>query len=620
MKKLLSLLLAALLLPLTAGALDLQPNQLLMGHYLTDDLATTGWGSTILEGLATVATDITPDELARYKGGDIVAFRVGLTLSTPISRVFVIPVMPDGTVLTNQMTEWPCEASSKGWNMIELATPYTINVPEGYSLRIGFDYEQATKFVKPLSLVRVGTNYQTYHLVGDEWRKLVLASKGNLSLQCVVENDHFPQYVIRVNDLVLDHSLAQVGTTFAYSFDTYDLGATGVPAGGCTYEIAIDGHVIETLTNPVALTDQGITMEGSFSTAALAAGNHTFTVTPVMVNGDILENSTVFEVHFSLYDYGFERQMRLVEQFTSTNCIHCPKGTAALQALSDLRGDIAWVAVHQDMNAPDVFKTLQGDTIRQLQGINGYPEGTFDRTAGVAAAGQVYAVLTYDNAQQGANYFSSFLDYVDQLMPAWATVFINSAFDDNTRKATVTVNGDLAPGFDGLMGEDSKLTVYITEDGLLEPQYNSGVWVDDYIHNNVLRLALGSAMGVNIHKVGDNKYKNEFTVDIPSDWNAENMNIVAFISRPLGNDLSDIYVTNCNMRAFGISDELELIRGDVDGDGEVTINDVTQLINCLLSKAEPANPDGADCDLDGIRSINDVTALINFLLSHNWPE
>lgn len=62
----------------------------------------------------------------------------------------------------------------------------------------------------------------------------------------------------------------------------------------------------------------------------------------------------------------------------------------------------------------------------------------------------------------------------------------------------------------------------------------------------------------------------------------------------------------------------DFVRGDVDGDNNVSIADVTALIDLLLTGAEmvPA----ADCDLDGNMSIADVTTLIDFLLSGNWPE
>lgn len=59
------------------------------------------------------------------------------------------------------------------------------------------------------------------------------------------------------------------------------------------------------------------------------------------------------------------------------------------------------------------------------------------------------------------------------------------------------------------------------------------------------------------------------------------------------------------------------VRGDVDGDGRVNIDDVTALISLLLSGNASGNL-GADADEDGRVNIDDVTCLINYLLSHNW--
>ncbi len=58
------------------------------------------------------------------------------------------------------------------------------------------------------------------------------------------------------------------------------------------------------------------------------------------------------------------------------------------------------------------------------------------------------------------------------------------------------------------------------------------------------------------------------------------------------------------------------LRGDVNGDGQVKIDDVTALINLLLSGNTSAP--AADCNLDGKVAISDVTALINYLLSSTW--
>ena len=60
-------------------------------------------------------------------------------------------------------------------------------------------------------------------------------------------------------------------------------------------------------------------------------------------------------------------------------------------------------------------------------------------------------------------------------------------------------------------------------------------------------------------------------------------------------------------------------RGDVNGDGNVNIADVTALINYLLShNATGLNLQNANCNQDSTINISDVTALINYLLSHSW--
>lgn len=60
--------------------------------------------------------------------------------------------------------------------------------------------------------------------------------------------------------------------------------------------------------------------------------------------------------------------------------------------------------------------------------------------------------------------------------------------------------------------------------------------------------------------------------------------------------------------------------GDVNGDGFVSISDVTALIDYLLSgNPSDVSLSSADCNQDGRISIADVTALIDYLLSGHWP-
>jgi hypothetical protein len=60
----------------------------------------------------------------------------------------------------------------------------------------------------------------------------------------------------------------------------------------------------------------------------------------------------------------------------------------------------------------------------------------------------------------------------------------------------------------------------------------------------------------------------------------------------------------------------QVIKGDVDGNGEVSIADVTALIDILVGGGDA--PAAADCNDDNEVGIADVTVLIDFLLSGQW--
>ena len=617
MKKSLFLLMAALLLPLLMNGMDLQPNQKLMGHYTTDDIALGGcWGkTTFFNQVVPIATDITPDELAFFQGGKIVAFRVGLSTQVPVSRVFVIPVYADNSL--GEVTAWPCEVDAAGWNVIELDEPYLINLPSDARLRIGFDFKQLAKEDLPISAVNVGTIYPSYCYRVGAWVNYALHTVGNLSVQCIVENDDFPQYVIMTSDLHTPKNVI-ANSEMPIIMKVRNLGAGQVLAGGCLFDVAIDGEYVCTISNTQALTDNYEAMTANILTNGLTEGEHTITVTVASVNGEEVDNPCTLSSTFTVFTYGFLRQKRLVEQFTSTYCTYCPSGTNMLSTLSNMRGDIAWVAIHQNMNGTDPFRTAQCDTIKSWEGCDGYPEASFDRTAGMSSSSTVCNVISYvNNAEGGANQVNNFLNYIDT-HPAWSQVNINSTYDPETRKAVITVDGDMVSDFDERMGTGCKLTVYILEDGLVAPQVSGG---DNYVHNNVLRRALGSVKGVDLQRDGD-YYKNEFTYTIPTSWNADNLKIVAFVSRPLrSNHLTDLYVDNANVRKLGEFDAPEVLRGDVNESGTVTIADVTDLINYLLTDdADGINLEAADCNYDEKVSIGDVTDLINFLLTDSWDD
>ena len=63
--------------------------------------------------------------------------------------------------------------------------------------------------------------------------------------------------------------------------------------------------------------------------------------------------------------------------------------------------------------------------------------------------------------------------------------------------------------------------------------------------------------------------------------------------------------------------EIQALRGDINNDGMVSIDDVTILIDYLLAGGN-INEVNADCNHSGHISIDDVTLLIDYLLKGNW--
>ena len=609
---------------MTTSRVNLADNQMIMGHYDTDDVASSGQGIGLnTTGKRQVGTVITPEEVAVFEGGKIVKFRVGLANAASISKVLIAKVSAAGAV--GSLQQITCSSNAAGWNEITLSSPYTINLTSTQGLFIGFEYQQSSGQY-PLSAVQVGDIYPTLWKNGLNWQDLGLDAYGNLSVQCVVESDNFPEYMITVNNLYID-KMIKLGNDIEFAFNTKNMGtASNIAAGACTYNVLIDGELVTTLTNPEAFGKNALTINGVIPSTGLASGKHTFTIAVNTLNGEPVANPRSVSQEVIFYEKGYLRQMHLIEEFTSNSCMWCPLGARFLNTVMALRDDIAMVAIHGNQSAIDPFTTSESETLYNLISNDGWPTASFDRSTGweddVHIANGVGYYEQYH--QQYAQYLSEFFDYLAE-SPSFATIHINSTFDPTTRNVVVTVDGDITGDFDTMLGADSKLSVFLTEDGLVYRQNEEGTYIENYVHNHVFRKALGSVYGVDINKVGNNKYSNTFEYTIPSGWKTENMEIVAFISRPLANGTSgnhtDMYVNQANMRKFGEFDEITSIRGDVDGDQIVGMDDLAALINYLLTGVEDGiDMVGADCLIDNDVNMDDLSELINYLLTDEWTE
>jgi hypothetical protein len=82
--------------------------------------------------------------------------------------------------------------------------------------------------------------------------------------------------------------------------------------------------------------------------------------------------------------------------------------------------------------------------------------------------------------------------------------------------------------------EEVRISVMITESGIIDAQDDkeAGMIVEDYVHNHVLRDMLtpydGQILAPSL--IGGEEFMVEFHYDLSNAWNADECNVVAFIS------------------------------------------------------------------------------------------
>ena len=219
---------------------------------------------------------------------------------------------------------------------------------------------------------------------------------------------------------------------------------------------------------------------------------------------------------------------------------------------------------------------------------------------------------------------------------------INITFNADSTKAincTITKTGDIEPvHYDGdvyILGE-------VNDNGGWFP--NVGVQMTRDAENNVYTATITTA-GENdgysyfsfTKLLAENSWENGGWDEIAGSRFGATANDFEITEALLGQELELVNVANAFKIGVGkwnltlSVDEMTLVveaaptalRGDVDGNNEVDINDVTRLIDVVLGKNVEYNAEAADCNTesgDGDIDINDVTALIDRVLNNSWAN
>ena len=579
-------------------------NQIYLGPYASDAIAseTEGLGLSDNSGIFKLGVLLPLDKLQAFSEGQVKAIRFGLCATVTDAAVFIYPVTSlQPLTLGQPLVEQTVPITQVGWNQVELANPITIGTDGIVGLMLGYQYKQVkgdTDASFPISVVDEGTILSTYtygSVTSNQWQDIGLSTYGNLSVQAIVEKD-YPEHNLYLSTPQAN-SYANVAQGLNFSVGLSNIGKQTL--WNYTIDMLIDGVVMDLIDSPEALTPAEVLLSCNCPLDGVRPGKHILTLRVATVAGQAVSDGPTVSAQFTAYTNSFQRQKQLVEQFTTQGASNCPKGDAVLEALQQMRDDMAWVAIHLNYNGTDEFNIPEGTQVTNYLGGNRYPSATFNRQGGIQSIG-----YSAQYVQQAANMLS--YTYFDcNPMPALATVRINPVYNEATRNLDVKVSGRVVADWSSVLDSDIGLMVYLTEDSLVGKQLKSGVWVEDYVHNHVLRSVLTPFDGDPL-TINGTAYEKTYHAVLASDWNPDNMRIVAFIHR-LGTRVTGVQVLNCEASSL-----FDAVSGDINGDGLVDIADVNAVINMMLGKVAPTA--AADVNGDGSVDIADVNAVINLML------
>lgn len=559
----------------------LAENQKYMGPFEGDELNYQdggGLGLPTAPGKLKVAALLDPSYVAKFNGGKVVAIRFGLAYAAGSCRVFMLPVDGEGNVADADAVSQNKAGTKYGWNTVNLTKPYTISADGTSTFLLGFEYTQKNtndgqsynNECYPLNTGGTGYDggffcYGKLSQQGTGWYNMG-SQYGCIAVQAIVEKDGGFDVIDAVMDGVMVNPYVKKGGTGVVTFGAH---CFGKEISNAVFGIKVNGSEVASVTAPEALTSETKAFQAQVKLPEdLKYQDNELSVYVKSLEGAAPTEYTADDeskATFKAFTDTVAHQKNLLEHFTSQYCTYCPLGYDVLNKLMELRNDLAWVSIHGDMGGTDVYTLDDGKYISEFTGgsytTGGIPRAALNRYYEPAAASDAWLAynLGYRDATTGAKILSAVVDASKVSVPAFASVNIASNYDKATKKLTVKVSGDAVSDFADVFGSDAVLTVYLTENGLVSKQLNQGTWIQEYPHNHVLRAILTEPLGDAVTWSG-NKFENDYNVTLDNDWNADNMDIVAFISRPIkmqGNQYTtaadDAYVTNTNMVKLGSS-------------------------------------------------------------------
>ncbi len=221
----------------------------------------------------------------------------------------------------------------------------------------------------------------------------------------------------------------------------------------------------------------------------------------------------------------------LIEEFTGVQCVNCPEGSKKIEELVDLHNkqgvNVIPISIHAgDFSTPYNeslydFNTPEGEILEKshLGPVAGFPIAVVNRRK-------------FDNENDVPVFLKTWAGHVveELLVQPKLEVSIDNNFDSTSRELTV----DITLNFSETVTEALGISIMILEDDIVDYQLTPDGKQSDYVHKHVLRTMLTDYQGDVIspnQTVDGEKPEFTYTFTVPTEWNAANCSVVAFVSQ-----------------------------------------------------------------------------------------
>lgn len=498
--------------------------------------------------------------MSAYKGCAVTELQVALNASSDgngVLRVFVTRDLSGKPDYEQTLTSW-----KRSWNTVVLDNPYII---DGSDVYIGYEVS--------------GQRYLAYcnsFVTNEEWVKR--DDKGwvkyddiySAAISAVVTGDDLPKNNVRLGTVHMP-GYALTGKNVEYRGEFRNLGATDVSS--LTFTYIVDGMEYGTETvNSLNVKPREAGAFSLYGPVFEKEGEYAVRLHVSAVNGgdDAVAGDNISAVKKTLCRNSFTKRKVLLEIFSTEKCSSCPGAHKSISAALEGRDDFVEIGHHAGFYT-DKFTV---DESTEYEWFYTETRGTYapammlDRTN----FGESYPEIYKDDVpviSADGGYAKMFIDEAVAI-PAFATVDIDADMNLADRKLDLHIEGtQLLP----VSGDGNvMLYVWLTEDNIFtETQSGS---VGDFTQRHVARRSLTPTWGTPVDLTAG--YSENFSTEIPADWDIDNMRVVAFVAMYNPDDKNGCRVLNSESVSLkDFSSGIELVENGREENGRADVYTVS---------------------------------------------